>query len=297
MAACSVAVHPSVRQTPSISTKHLTKALKRFRLHLLADVGLKPSTTDNYRRMLSKLLRDLGSAAPGHDALREYVAAMREAGYSHSYVSNVCLVIEAYTAHQGRCLCLGRGKKPLPAPKEPLSEGEVAVIMAACRDPRERAVISLLAYSGMRNEELCRLRPADILMDTRQVRIRQGKGGSGRLARISGKCCTDAAVYLSEHPRGAQDWLFTSLRRGRQFEGATVRRLVRRVVARTMIQKPVHPHLFRHSLACNMLSRGANLFAIRDQLGHADIQTTMIYLRSANSRAAAQYEMYCPSYS
>ena len=87
------------------------------------------------------------------------------------------------------------------------------------------------------------------------------------------------------------------LRQGRSMEGASVRRLVRRVVARTMIQKRVHPHLFRHSLACNMLTRGASLFAIRDQLGHSDIETTMIYLRSVDSRAAANYEMFCPSYS
>ena len=84
---------------------------------------------------------------------------------------------------------------------------------------------------------------------------------------------------------------------GRPFEGATVRRMVRRVAARTMIRKAVHPHLFRHSIAMNMLRRGAHLMAIRHQLGHEYIETTMLYLRDDCGRSDAQYEMYCPSYS
>ena len=295
MAVPVVAIPQPARQ--DVSAEDLAKTLKRYRTYLLADRGVRPATADVYMRMLRKILVDLGTTAPDIDDLRERVASMREGGYSHTYVVNTCRVIECYAASVGRQIRLGRGRRRPAAPVQALSEGEVAVILAACRDVRERAVISILAYSGMRNDELGRLRVQDVLVDTQQIRIRSGKGGRGRTVRVSGRCIADVQAYLAEFMRRDDALLFTSLRQGRSMEGASVRRLVRRVVARTMIQKRVHPHLFRHSLACNMLTRGASLFAIRDQLGHSDIETTMIYLRSVDSRAAANYEMFCPSYS
>jgi site-specific recombinase XerD len=294
MAVQSLSPHAPQSQPPEIQ---IEAALKRFRLYLLADRGVRPGTAELYRRMLVKIMRDLGTADPDPDQLREYVAVRRDGRYSQPYLANICRVIEAWTECTGKPLRLGRGRRTKPPAVQALTEGEVAVILAACRTVRERAVLSILAYSGMRNDELCRLRAADVLADSQQIRIRSGKGGVGRTVRVSGRCIQDIHDYLAEWSRHDNDLLFVSEKQGRPFEGATVRRIVRRVVTRTMIRKRVHPHIFRHSLAVNMLARGASLFAIRDQLGHADIATTMIYLRAADSRAAAQYELFCPSYS
>jgi len=52
----------------------------------------------------------------------------------------------------------------------------------------------------------------------------------------------------------------------------------------------------RHSLATNLLHRGAHLLTIKDQLGHAFVETTMIYIHSSPEHTQLQYRMYAPSY-
>ena len=137
----------------------------------------------------------------------------------------------------------------------------------------------------------------DILFSSQSVRIRRGKGKRQRIVRIRGACCQDLYNYLREFPRENNIPLFTSLKQNRPFEGATVRRIIYRVASRVNARLSVHPHLFRHSFAMNMLRRGAHLMAIKNQLGHADIETTMAYLRDDFGRTAAQYEMFAPCYS
>jgi site-specific recombinase XerD len=75
-----------------------------------------------------------------------------------------------------------------------------------------------------------------------------------------------------------------------------VRKLVHKAAARAGLTKRVWPHLLRHSLATNMLHRGAHLLAIKEQLGHAFDETTMIYVHSSPEHAQLQYRMYAPSY-
>ncbi|MFA7506732.1 MAG: tyrosine-type recombinase/integrase [Bacilli bacterium] len=72
---------------------------------------------------------------------------------------------------------------------------------------------------------------------------------------------------------------------------------MKKITNRTNITKHIHPHLFRHSLAMNMLNRGAHLLTIKSQLGHEYIGSTLVYLRGENKRSSAEYNLYCPSYS
>ena len=113
---------------------------------------------------------------------------------------------------------------------------------------------------------------------------------------MSGDCTQVLLQYLSAHPRQAEDYLFTTMRARTHYSTWALRRMVKRVVARSGVTKRVHPHLFRHSLASNMLARGANLLTIKEQLGHEYIETTMIYIKSRPKRAQAEYQMFTPSY-
>ena len=282
---------------PSPSKSQFKDALKDFRSFLMADRGMMPTTAKVYSRIIGKLLRKAGSLEPDIRYLREYVADARNSSASQSHVANICRAIEAYTTMLGSVVPFARGRKYKTSTVESLTEGEVAVILNACKNTRERAVISLLAYSGIRNDELCRLKVCDVGLSDQRLRIRNGKGGEGRSVKVSPRCVADVQEYLNKHPRMESDLLFVSEKRKFPFEGATVRRIVKRVVLRTGIKKKVYPHIFRHSLAVNMLSRGANIFAIKDILGHSEIHTTLLYLRSVDPRTASQYEMFCPSYS
>ena len=289
---------PAVASNSPESQSLYQETLKDFRTYLLADKGLRPNTADTYTRILKYIFACCGTCNPTNRQLKEHIASLRESREaSHSHITNKCRVVENFTAMRGDPIVLARGKKGKDTTVQSLTEGEVAIILGACKNVRERAVLSILAYSGLRNEEVCHLKVSDVDLAGQTIRIRNGKAGDGRTMMVSSRCIADIQDYLMEYYRKEDDLLFVSEKQGNPMEGATIRRIVRRVVARTNLQKRIYPHIFRHSLATNMIARGANVFAIKDILGHSDLRTTMIYLRSVDSKMAAQYEMYCPSYS
>ena len=75
-----------------------------------------------------------------------------------------------------------------------------------------------------------------------------------------------------------------------------LRKMIRTAAKRADLKKRVYPHLLIHSLATNLLHRGAHLLASKEQLGHAFVETTMIYVHSSPEHTQLQYRMYAPSY-
>jgi integrase/recombinase XerD len=68
------------------------------------------------------------------------------------------------------------------------------------------------------------------------------------------------------------------------------------LAGRAKLGKRLFPHLLRHSLATNLLNRGASLIMIKDQLGHAFIESTMIYATSMPFRIRSEYDFFKPAY-
>jgi len=102
--------------------------------------------------------------------------------------------------------------------------------------------------------------------------------------------------YLEWRKGGPDDLLFVTRRNHFILATQDVRKITRTAALRAGMTKRVHPHLFRHSLASNMLHRGAGLLAIKEQLGHRFIETTLLYLHANKDRLQDNYRQYCPSY-
>lgn len=277
------------------SEEALAERLGAFGQHLLVDVGLSKSTINNLRKLVRKPLREWRTLDPDHNRIRAHIAALHET-HSFYHIANSCLAFERYTGFLGKPIKLGRPRKPRRNPKETLTEAEIAVIISACKNVRERAMLTVLAYSGIRCEELCNLKVRDIDIAGGMLHVIQGKGSKDRSVPIAGECVKMVLEYLAKYPRGADSYLFTTLRSGSRYSEWALRRRVKQIVARTEIKKTVHPHLFRHSLATNMLMRGAHIITIQQLLGHSDIQTTMIYLSPKTTRLMAEYHAFAPSY-
>jgi integrase/recombinase XerD len=109
-------------------------------------------------------------------------------------------------------------------------------------------------------------------------------------------CVSVLLDYLNERKGTHSERLFLTVRNHNPFAPQDLRKLIRSTAKRAKITKRVYPHLMRHSLATNMLHRGANLLAIKEQLGHAFIETTMVYIHSAPERMRMEYRMFAPSY-
>lgn len=267
-----------------------------FRKFLLVKKGISDVTIQGYVGSIKPAFKRIKSRRPTHAQITDYIVWMYDKKYSYSYIVNTSLALEWWTKFLNYPIKLGRPKKPQTIVKDVLSEAEITRMIAISKNIREKAIITLLAYSGIRNKELCELRVCDINIGDNTVRVLEGKGKRDRLIYISGDCSKVMIEYLVEYQKMPGDYLFTTLRQNKKYTSWALRRLARLLAKRADIKKRVYPHLFRHSLAVNLLGRGANLILIKRQLGHVYIESTMIYLRSFPQRLQSQYHLFIPSY-
>lgn len=234
--------------------------------------------------------------SPNISQVEGYIAQMRQQGSSYSHVVNTSLALERYMDFLGTPLKLGRPKKPKRTIKETLSEAEIARLIGMCKNIRERAILVVLAYSGIRNKELCNLTVSDINFSNQSIYIKGGKGSKDRIVCIPPECLAILMEYLQAYPRAQTDRLFTTLVKHKFYATGDLRKLVKVLAKRMNFSKRVYPHLFRHSLATNMLDRGAAIHCIQQQLGHAYMETTMVYLHPSLRRLRNEYLFYVPNY-
>jgi integrase/recombinase XerD len=233
---------------------------------------------------------------PTARAVEQYIADMRKAGKSHAHQVNTSIALERYGDFIHVHIRLARPRQPKTLVSGTLSEAEMARFIGAAANLRERAILGLLAYSGLRNKELCCLRIRDLDSQAGALRIYGSKMGKDRVVAISVACLSLMTEYLKERAGAPLDLMFLTVRNKHQMQTQDLRKMVRTVATRAGITKRVYPHLVRHSLATNLLTRGAGLLAIKEQLGHVFIETTMRYIHSAPARLQEEYRMYAPSY-
>lgn len=146
---------------------------------------------------------------------------------------------------------------------------------------RNRALFETMYACGLRVSEVITLRQRDILADMEIIRV-FGKGSKERLVPIGATALAWIDRYQSS-ARGSfirssetDDILFLNVR-GKGLSRMSVWKFIQQGCHRAGIDKHVHPHMFRHSFATHLLEGGADLRAVQEMLGHADIATTQIY--------------------
>lgn len=167
-----------------------------------------------------------------------------------------------------------------------LNQDEVEAILnqpntAQALGIRDKAILETLYATGIRVTELITLTRLNIDMQDGIVRV-FGKGSKERLVPIGRAAREWITKYLREvRPRLAakgagRDVLFLNAR-GKPITRMSIWNIVHEYTAKAGIKKDVHPHTFRHSFATHLLEGGADLRAVQEMLGHADISTTQIY--------------------
>jgi len=183
-----------------------------------------------------------------------------------------------------------------------LSAGEMDRLLAApaggdAYSVRDRAMLELFYSSGLRISELCGLSLQQVDLENGFVRV-FGKGSKERVVPLGTKARDAVQTYVvSARPRlvkartGSE--LFLS-ERGKAISRKTLWVIVKKNAKRAGIEKPVKPHLLRHSFATHLLGGGADLRAIQEMLGHASIGTTQIYTAVESSRLLDQHARHHP---
>ena len=155
-------------------------------------------------------------------------------------------------------------------------------MLAASKHLKHRLIIGLCYGCGLRCSEVRNLQVADADIERGMLHVRQGKGSKDRCIPLGKLLCRGIAKYIStEHPA---EYLFEG-NNGRGLSQRGTQWIVSRAVKRAGIRKAVHTHTLRHSYATHLLEQGANILTIKQLLGHAHIETTMVYLHIARPTA------------
>jgi integrase/recombinase XerD len=183
-----------------------------------------------------------------------------------------------------------------------LSVQEIERILAAADlDPklalRDRAVIELLYGCGLRISEMLDLKIGSLEFEAGFVKV-TGKGNKQRLVPL-GRFAGEAVKKYLDSPERAG---FPSVSsryllvngQGKRFSRVGLWKAIKRLVVRAGIAKTVTPHTFRHSFATHLLAGGADLRAVQEMLGHADISTTEIYTQVDQGYIVAEHRRHHP---
>ncbi|MCF8240415.1 MAG: site-specific tyrosine recombinase XerD [Melioribacteraceae bacterium] len=146
---------------------------------------------------------------------------------------------------------------------------------------RDKAILELFYSSGLRVSELINIKISDLFFEDEVIRV-LGKGSKQRIVPIGRSAIKWVTNYLKfsrpqlEIKMKSKNMIFLNTR-GTALSRMGVWKIVDKYSKQAGIQKEVHPHTFRHSFATHLLEGGADLRAVQEMLGHADISTTQIY--------------------
>jgi integrase/recombinase XerD len=170
----------------------------------------------------------------------------------------------------------------IPYPRRPkhlptvLSKEEVSRLLDATRSLKHRALLMTLYGAGLRVSEACRLTVADIDSSRMVIHVQQAKGRKDRDVMLSPVLLATLRQYWKQCQ--TKHWLFPGHGTNKPITTKAVFLMTRHAAARAKITKNVSPHVLRHSFATHLLESGTDIRTIQLLLGHAEIDTTVIYL-------------------
>lgn len=287
----------ATQQSTTALPDETKQTLDRFANYLYARCGMAPSTVDLCGGYIRRML-PLAGLHPTQEALDQLIGDMRRTGKSYGHLVNAMKSIEHYMDFLGEPpIHFGRPRRPIKTDLKILTEGKIARMFVATKNLREQTMLAVMAYTGMRNNELVSLLIRDVDLSQQTITVQSGKGARGRVACMAGECVEIMVEYLRERRGGPDDPLFVTVRNRHKMQTQDVRKFVRVLAKRAGVKGRVWPHLFRHSLATMLHDRGANIYSVQALLGHANVQTTMdFYLHPSSRNVKADYHRCVPSF-
>jgi integrase/recombinase XerC len=291
-------------------------AIARFLRFLMVERNAAELTIKSYREDLTSLsdfLTDEQGNVPRPDAitpldLRQYVAALHEAGYAKSSVSRRLASLRSfYRFAQREGLAETNPAKPLRNPRRDrhlphfLTTEEIGCLLDAppaneSLGLRDRAILETTYSAGLRVSELVAIDEDDLDLAEGLVRV-QGKGRRERLAPLGRYAIRALRNWLKvrELAPNEQDKRPVFLNKfGRRLSTRSVARMLEKYLKLTNLDTRTSPHTLRHSFATHLLDRGADIRSVQELLGHKSLVTTQIYTHVSTAGLREAYEKAHP---
>jgi integrase/recombinase XerD len=285
--------------------------IEAFLEMMAAERGASDNTLQSYRRDLEDAAREIGAglAEAGTAELRDYLSGMAARGFAaSSQARKLSALRQFYKFLYAEGLRADDPTGTLDGPRKDralpkiMSEAETGRLLdraaeeAAAADAPARsaalrlhALVELLYATGLRVSELVSL-PAGVAARDERFFMVRGKGNKERMVPLSEKARSAVRAWLAERRRAGgaladSPWLFPADSDSGYLPRQVFARDLKALAARAGIAAAkVSPHVLRHAFASHLLQNGADLRAVQQLLGHADISTTQIYTHVLEER-------------
>ena len=261
--------------------------------------GCSKATIENYKFNLNKFLLGVGKDPTeiATQDIRKYLADYkRERGVSNTTLDNMRRVFQSFFTWMHRegyiikdpCAAVNkiRADKII---KNPYSDEEMELMREAAKNLREKAIIEVLYSTGMRIGELEKLNKDDIDFVNGKA-IVFGKGAKEREVYFNVKAQLALKKYL-ENRNDTNEALFVGLQSPyNRLKVSTYEKILRELGNRCGVH--CHPHRFRRTCATILLNKGMPIQEVSKVLGHAKLETTMIYCEIDQQSVATNHKKY-----
>jgi integrase/recombinase XerD len=289
--------------------------LEQFHRYLALEAGNSANTVENYARdvrRLAEYAEGKGATRPEQltaAQLREFIYFLKDLGLAATTIRRQVSALRTYFKFLiGEGLVTRDPTERIESPKRwrslptVLTVAEVERLLSAPNtdEPlaiRDRALLEFAYATGVRVSELVGVKLQDIQFEDGIARV-FGKGSKERLVPVGRRALGAASLYAREirptldrgHGRGI---LFLNAR-GRPLSRVGAWGIIRAMARRAGITKRVSPHTLRHTFATHLLEGGADLRAVQEMLGHADLSTTQLYTHVDRDYLRSVHKSYHP---
>jgi len=289
--------------------------VEQFRDYLTLEVGNSAHTVANYVRDVRRLAdyaASKGARRPEDVTsaqLREFVYALKDLGLAPATIRRQISALRTYYRY-----LVGEGhaaRDPTERLESPrlwrrlptvLSVPEIERLLAAPNtdEPlavRDGALLELAYATGARVSELVGLKLQDVVYEERVARL-FGKGSKERIVPVGRRALGVVALYAREvRPRldkGKGSGMLFLNARGTPLTRVGAWTVIKRAARLARLTKRVTPHTLRHTFATHLLEGGADLRAVQEMLGHADLATTQLYTHVDRDYLRTVHKTYHP---
>lgn len=290
--------------------------LKEYLAHIKLEKNLSQNTVSSYKIDINafiSFLKDSGIDDPSDissDHIGSFFKTLKELGLLGSSSARY------FSSLKGFFLYLLKNKYIVKNPIEKITAPRISKKLPGVLDVnevekilsspdanyklglRDKAMLELFYACGTRVSELINIKVNDLFFEDEIIRV-FGKGSKERLIPVGSSAIKWVGEYLKKSrpllmkKSKSENNLFLNSR-GSKLSRMGVWKIIDRYVKQAGIEKDVHPHTFRHSFATHLLEGGADLRAVQEMLGHADISTTQIYTHIDRDYIKQVHKQYHP---
>lgn len=279
--------------------------IDKFISYLKVQRNLSDNTIQAYQRDLAQFFAFLKHDDPGRvdrNAIRNYLGILQRQGFDKRSAARKLSAIKAFFKYCARENIIPSNptlglRSPKLEKKLPsfLSEQQAEQAVQPSQEKpeetaRNNAIMELLYGSGLRSSELLGLKVGDLDLSGGQVKV-MGKGSKQRIVPLTRESISALKKYISG--RTNEQTVFLGAR-GKALNRRQLQRIVQLRIRSAHYGGKASPHVLRHSFATHLLDRGADLKAVKELLGHANLSTTQIYTHITTDRLKKVYQQAHP---